>query len=51
MDKVEHVLPLRLRGDALAVYRQLSKKKRTEPKEIKRALVTAFATDAFNAFD
>ena len=51
MDRVEHVLPLRLRGGALTVYRQLSQKQRTDPEEIKRALMTAYAMDAFNAFD
>ena len=51
MDRVEHVLPLQLQGCALAVYRQLSQEQRTDPEEIKRALMTAYAMDDFNAFD
>ena len=33
MDRVEYVLPLRLRGGALAVYRQLRQEQRTDPEE------------------
>ena len=51
MDRVEHVLSLQLRGGALVVDQQLSQGQRTNPEEIKRALVTAYAMDAFNAFD
>ena len=51
MERVEHVLPLRLQSGALAVYRQLSQEQRTDPEEIKRALMTAYVMDAFNAFD
>lgn len=50
-DRVERILPLRLTGGALAVYRQLSKEQRADLEEIKRALTTAFAVDAFMAFD
>ena len=51
MDREEHVLSLRLRSGALATYRQVIKEKRADPAEIKRALMTAYATDAFNVFD
>lgn len=51
MDKIERILPLRLRGGALAVYRQLSGEQRADAEQIKRALMTAYATDRFNAFD
>ena len=33
------------------MYQQLSKEKRTDPEEIMRAFMTAYATNAFNAFD
>ena len=51
MDRVEHVLRLQLRGGALAVYQQLSQEQRMDPEEIKRALMTTYAMDAFNTFD
>ena len=50
-ESVERILSLRLTGRALAVYRQLSKDQRADIKEIKRALTTAFAIDAFMAFE
>ena len=51
MVRVEPVLLLHLQGGALAMYQQLSKEKRVGPKEIKRALITAYATCVFNTFD
>ena len=51
MNKVERVLPLRLRGGALAMYRQLSEERKADTEKIKRALITAYGTDAFDAFD
>ena len=48
MDRVEHVLPLRLQGVAFTVYRQLSKEKRADPEEIKRALMTTYMMDTFD---
>ena len=51
MDRVECVVPLRLRGGAMAVYRQLSKEQRADMAQLKRALMTAFAMDAYVAFD
>ena len=51
MKNVEHVLPLRLQGGALAIYKQLSAEQKTDVEQIKQALITAYATDAFNAYD
>ena len=51
MKNVEHVLPLRLQGGALAIYRQLSSGQKADAEQIKQALNTAYATDAFNAYD
>ena len=51
MDRVELLLPLRLPGGALCVYRQLSQEQRMDPEEIKSALMTVYAIDAFIAFD
>ena len=48
---IEHVLPLRLRGGALAIYRQLSVEQKADEEQIKQAPITAYATDAFNAYD
>ena len=45
MDRVKHVMLLRLQDGALAAYRQLSKK-RADPEEM-----TAYVSDAFNVFD
>ena len=45
MNKVEGILPLQLRGGALAVYRRLSKEQRADAEEIKQVLITAYATD------
>ena len=33
------------------MYRQLSKKQRADEEQIKRTLITAYATDRFNAFN
>ena len=51
MKNVERVLPLRLRGGGLAIYRQLSAEQKAVAEQIKQALITAYAADAFNAFD
>ena len=48
---VECVLPLRSRGGALAIYRQLSAEQKADTEQIKQALITTYATDAFNAYD
>ena len=48
---VERVLPLRLRGGPLAIYRQLSAEQKADAEQIKQALITAYAGDAFNAYD
>ena len=49
--KVERVLPLCLRGGALAVYCQLSEEQKADIQQIKHALLTAFMTNLFMAFD
>ena len=51
MKNVECVLPLRLQGGAFAVYRQLSAEQKADAEQIKQALITAYAADAFNAYD
>ena len=51
MKNVEHVLSLRLRGRALAIYRQLSAEQKVDAEQIKHALITMYATDVFNAYD
>ena len=51
MKNVECVLPLRLRGGALAIYRQLSAEQKVDAEQIKQALITAYAADVFNAYD
>lgn len=38
MRRIERILPLQLRGRALAVYRQLSKQQMSDVKQIKQAL-------------
>ena len=48
---VERILPLRLRGGALAIYRQLSAEQKADAEQIKQALITAYAADAFNSYD
>ena len=51
ISKIERVLPLRLKGATREAYRQLSKEQRDEVEEIKRALVKAYGTDSFVAFE
>ena len=51
MKNVERVLPLRLQGGVLAIYRQLSAEQKADAELIKQVLITAYATDAFNAYD
>ena len=51
MKNVERILPLRLRGRSLAIYRQLSAEQKADAEQIKQALITAYAIDAFNAYD
>ena len=51
MKNIERVLPLRLWGGALAIYRQLSAEQKADAEQIKQALITVYATDAFNAYD
>ena len=48
---VECVLPLRLRGRALSVYRRLTCDQREDLQQVKQALLVAFAPDPFVAFD
>ena len=51
MKNVKRILPLRLRGGALVIYRQLSAERKADAEQIKQALITVYATDAFNAYD
>ena len=51
MKNIEFILPLRLRRGALAIYRQLSAEQKVDAEQIKQAFITAYATDAFNAYD
>ena len=51
VDNVERVLPLRLRGGALSVYRRLTRDQREDLSQVKQALLAAFAPDPFVAFD
>ena len=51
VDNVERVLPLRLRGGALSVYRRLTSDQREDLQQVKQALLVAFAPDPFVAFD
>ena len=51
MKNVECVLLLRLRGVAFAIYRLLSAEQKADTEQIKQALITVDATDAFNAYD
>ena len=48
---VERVLPFRLRGGALSVYRRLTCDQREDLQQVKQALLVAFAPDHFVAFD
>ena len=40
-----------MHGGILAVYRQLSKEQKADTEQIKQALMTAYTTDAFSAYD
>ena len=51
MKNVERILPLRLRGGAFAIYRQLSVEQKADAEQIKQALITAYVIDTFNAYD
>ena len=51
VDNVQRVLPLRLRGGALSVYRRLTRDQREDLQQVKHALFVAFAPDTFVAFD
>ena len=51
MKNVESALPLWMLGGALAIYRQLSAEQKSDAEQIKLALITTYATDAFNAYD
>ena len=51
VDNVERVLPLRLRGGALSVYRRLTLNQKEDLQQVKQALLVAFALDLFVAFD
>ena len=48
---VKRVLPFRLRGGALLVYRQLTHDQREDLQQVKQALLMAFVPDPFVAFD
>ena len=49
--KVERVLPLRLKCAAWETYWQLSKERQDDVEEIKHALIKAYGTDSFVAFE
>ena len=49
--RLEAVLPLRLTGGAFAVYQQLTAEDKADSGKIKFALKTAFAVDAFTAYE
>ena len=51
VDNVERVLPPRLIGGALSVYRRLTRDQREDLQQVKQALLVAFAPDPFIAFD
>ena len=51
VDNIECVLPLKLRGGALSVYRPLTHDQREDLQQVKHALLAAFAPDPFVAFD
>ena len=51
VDNVERILPLRLRGGALSVYRWLTHDQREDLQPVKQALLVAFAPDPFVPFD
>ena len=47
VDNVERVLPLRLGGGALSVYRRLTRDQREDLQQVKQALFVACAPDPF----
>ncbi|KAF0288401.1 hypothetical protein FJT64_013183 [Amphibalanus amphitrite] len=47
----ECVIPLRLRGGALSVYRQLPSEDKKDAEKVKSALKRAFALDKFSAYE
>ena len=49
--RLDHVIPFRLTRGAFAVYQQLSKDKKLDSAQIKRALTTTFDTDKFMAYE
>ena len=49
--KVEQVLPLRLKGTTRETYQQLSKEQWNDIEKMKSALIKAYRTDSFMAFD
>ena len=51
ISKIERVLSLRLKGAARETYRQLSKEQRDDVEEFKRAIIKAYGTDSFLAFE
>ena len=51
VDNIERVLPLRLRGGALSVYRWLTHDQSEDLQQVKQALLVAFVPDPFVAFD
>ena len=51
LKNVERVLPLWLRWGASVIYRQLNAEQKADAEQIKQALITAYATNAFNAYE
>ena len=51
ISKIEWVLPMWLKGVTREMYWQLSKEQRDDIEEIKRALIKAYRTDSFVAFE
>lgn len=51
VEAVENVIPLRLSGGAFAVYQQIGLEDRKHVGKVKEALLTAFAVDAFAAYE
>ena len=48
---VATVLPLRLTGNAFAVYQQMPKEKKGKLAEVKKCLIAAFTVNAFTAYE
>ena len=51
VDNIERIIPLRLRGEALLMYRQLTHVQREDMEQARWALLVAFALDPFVVFD